>query len=122
MRRLIPLVLAALLISCGGDSILSPVQTVDGNWAERRTVTLCRSTSRRLVPTCPDRCRSPVCSGSLSGTVVGSFVYPTLHLDISVQDFVGSAYDATMSATQAIMTGKLNGSGLINVEVDVHKK
>lgn len=122
MRRFIPLVFAALLISCGGDSILSAVQTVDGSWVGTQNG---YALSFNLAEVGTDVSGSVAIAGvggSLSGTAIGSFVYPDLHLDITIPNFEGFSYDGTMSATQAVVAGQLNGSGLTNLEIDVHKK
>ena len=121
MRRFF--VLALVLAAACGDSTLAPVQTVDGEWTGLQSG---YSLSLNLVQSGTSVTGSTLIAGvggSADGSVVGTFVYPTLHLVITLTGFSDNvAYDGTMSQTEAKIFGKLNGSGLTNVEIDVRKK
>jgi len=60
--------------------------------------------------------------GANEGTLSGTFVYPAVHLTLVFPGFDPVKYDGTMSQSEAKIFGRLNGSGIENVEVDVHKK
>jgi hypothetical protein len=121
MRKL--LILAALVaaVACG-DSPLAPVQTVDGSWSG-----LDNGYSLSLVMVQSDTFVTGSAlianvGGANQGTINGTFVYPNVHLTLSFPGFDAVKYDGTMSQAEAKIFGRLNGSGIINVEVDVRKK
>lgn len=125
MRRLVLLALAAIAttsaLACGGDATLAPVQTVDGEWKGTQNgyaLDVSMVQSGNTV-----NCNATIGSnaGFLNGDCVGVFNYPALHITITVPGFLPIDYDATMSQTEAKLNGKLNGSGLSNVEVDIKK-
>jgi hypothetical protein len=121
MRRLFVLVL--IFAAACHDSPLAPVQTVDGEWNGLQSG---YSLSFNLTQSDSVVTGSTLIGGvggAADGTVAGSFVYPTLHLVITLDGFADNiVYDGTMSQTEAKIFGKLNGSGLTNVEVDVRKR
>jgi hypothetical protein len=119
-RLLLPLALAALA-GCH-DSPGEPVTTVDGQWSGVQN-----GYSLSFNLTQADTLTSggvviASTGGSFGGTASGTFKYPALHLTITIPGFDNATYDGTMSSTEAKIFGKLNGSGLNNVEVDVVKK
>jgi hypothetical protein len=60
--------------------------------------------------------------GSYEGTLSGTFTYPDLKVTLSVVGFDPVVYTGTMSQASAKITGKLNGSGVTNVAIDVRKR
>src|SRR5262249_52609237 len=121
MRRLFLLVVAVAVVACG-DSPLAPVQTVDGSWSG-----LQNGYSLSLVMTQVDSNVTGSAlianvAGANQGTIAGTFVYPTAHLTLSFPGFDDVHYDGTMSQAEAKIFGHLNGSGIVNVEMDVRKK
>ena len=126
MHRLLRFALATstvALFGCGGDSILAPVQTVDGEWNGTQngySLSLGMVQSGTQVINCSAILAST--GGGVTGTCDGTFNYPNLHVTISVPNFLPVQYDGTMSQSEAKIFGKLNGSGLSNVEVDISKK
>lgn len=122
--RIRRLLLIALVVAAGcHDSTLAPVQTVDGQWTALQSG---YSVSFTLTQSGTDVTGTTLIAGvagATDGTVSGTFVYPTLHLDLVLNGIIGDVtYDGTMSQTEAKVFGKLNGSGLSNVEIDVRKK
>jgi hypothetical protein len=122
MRRFFALATIVFALGCG-DNTLGPVMTVDGSWAGVQngyslSFSFTQSTTGEVTGT------AFVASTAIAtdATVTGTFVYPTLHVTISAANFVPVDYVGTMSATEAKIFGKLNGSGFSNVEVDVKKK
>jgi hypothetical protein len=61
-------------------------------------------------------------SGFAEGTITGTFAYPNVALKIDIPGAVPIDYTGTMSATDATISGKLNGSGFVNLQIDVKKK
>ena len=121
MRRIF--LMALLAATACGDSKLGPVQTVDGQWTGLQNGYSISFTLAQSGTAVSGTMLIAGVSGVTDGTVVGTFVYPTLHLDLSLNNIVGDVtYDGTMSETEAKIFGKLNGSGVSNVEVDVRKK
>ena len=116
------LLAASLLIACGGDTTLPAVKTVDGQWAGTQNG---YALSMNLTQTGTDVAGSAVIGsngGVVSGTAAGTFVYPDFRVTLNVQGFLPVDYVGTMSATEARIIGKMNGSGLNNIEVDLKKK
>lgn len=122
MRRALALVLLVAAIGCR-DSLLGPVQTVDGQWtALQNGYSLSFNLTQSGTEVTGTTLIAGV-SGATDGTVSGTFVYPTLHLELTLNGITGDVvYDGTMSPSEAKIFGKLNGSGLTNVEIDVRKK
>ena len=121
MRKLLIFAAVIAAVACG-DSPLAPVQTVDGSWSG-----LDNGFSLSLVMTQADTFVTGSAlianvAGANQGTIVGTFVYPNVHLTLSFPGFDAVKYDGTMSAAEAKIFGRLNGSGINNVEVDVRKK
>jgi hypothetical protein len=122
MRRLFVLAFV-ILAACGGDRILDPVQTVDGTWNGASggiQLSLAMTQSDTLVS---GNVAIAGISGSFLGTLSGSFKYPDLNLALQ---FPGAnepvIYTGTMSTTQAKISGRLNGSGFGNFNLDVAKR
>ena len=118
MRRFLALVAIAASLSCGSD-ILGPVQTVDGHWSGIQngySMGLDLSQSGATVSGTADFIGV---GGQASGAVEGSFVYPTLNITITLPGLVDVTYKGTMSQSQAKIFGQLNGSGFVNLELDV---
>ena len=122
MRRFLTLTMVLFALGCG-DNTLGPVMVVDGSWAGVQngyslSLALTQSTTGDVTGT------AFIASTAIAtnATVTGTFVYPTLHVVISADNFIPVDYVGTMSATEAKIFGKLNGSGFSNVEVDVKKK
>ena len=115
--------IALFVAAACGDSTLAPVQTVDGRWTALQngfsvSFTLTQSDSAVSGTTL-----IAGAFGATDGTVSGTFVYPALHLDLTLTGIGGVVtYDGTMSKTEAKIFGKLNGSGVNNVEIDVRKR
>ncbi len=122
MRRLLALVLAASLIACGGDSLLPPVQTADGEWTGTQNGFGLSLNLTQVDSNVAGSTAIAGLGGTTSGTAAGTFIYPNLHLVMFVPGFENFTYDATMSASQAVLAGTLNGSGFNNVKITVHKK
>lgn len=121
MRRL--LVFALILAAGCGESTLGPVQTVDGRWAGLQNGFSLSFSLAQADSVVTGTTLVASVSGTSDGTVVGTFVYPRLHLELvltGINDVV--TYDGTMSQSEAKIFGKLNGAGVTNVEVDVRKK
>ncbi|HEX3867927.1 MAG TPA: hypothetical protein VHV78_14290 [Gemmatimonadaceae bacterium] len=121
MRRLI--VLAALLVcaGCGGD-LLGPVMTCDGNWSGTQNG---YNLSLNMTQTDSSVSGTSQLTGNfgyVQGSVSGSCVYPNVNLIIVVPSFDEVLYSGTLSQTSATITGRLNGSGFTNLEVDIHKQ
>jgi hypothetical protein len=122
MRRLLALATVVFALGCG-DSTLGPVMTVDGSWSGVQngyslSLSLTQATTGEVTGT------AYIASSAVStpATVTGSFTYPDLHITISATNFQPVDYNGTMSQTEAKIFGKLNGSGITNLEVDVKKK
>ena len=122
MRRVLALALIALSLGCGSD-LLDPVMTVDGQWTGVQngyslSFSLTQDSKGEVTGT------ALIASTALAaqGTVEGTFVYPNLQLTITPQGFESVNYTGTMSSTAAKINGRLNGSGLTNLEIDVAKK
>jgi hypothetical protein len=121
MRRLFVLAFV-ILAACGGDRILDPVQTVDGTWngtSNGIQLSLAMSQSDTLVS---GNVAIAGISGSFLGTLSGSFKYPDLTVTLQFQDAEPLTYTGTMSATQAKISGNLNGSGFTSFGLDVTKR
>lgn len=121
MRRFPAVLAIAAVLGCGSD-ILGPVQTVDGQWLGVQngySVSLSLAQNDTIVTGVAEIVGI---GGSGSGTVSGTFVYPTLNVTITVPGTVDVNYKGAMSQTQAKIFGKLNGSGFDNLEVDIKKK
>ena|SRR5215831_4598435 len=121
MRKFFLFAAAAVVVACG-DSPLAPVQTVDGSWqglANGYSLSLVMSQSDSVVT---GSALIANVAGANQGTLAGTFVYPNLHLTLSFPGFDDVKYDGTMSQAEAKIFGRLNGSGILNVEVDVRKK
>jgi hypothetical protein len=121
MRRLLVLAAIAASLSCGSD-ILGPVQTADGSWSGVQngySLGLSMTQTGTSVTGIADIVGV---GGGGSGTLTGTFVYPTLDITISVPGAVDVSYKGTMSSSQAKIFGHLNGSGFTNLELDVLKK
>lgn len=122
MRRFLTVIAIAGLAACQGDTVLAPVQTVDGDWRGTQNgfaLTLLMAQSDTVVT------GSSVfgsTGGAVQGTCAGTFKYPNLHVVITVAGFQPVNYDAVMSQAEAKLVGKLNGSGLSNVEMDITKR
>lgn len=122
MRRFLILAAAVLLAGCG-DHILGPVQTVQGTWSGEHSgfdISLTMSQSDTVV----------FGNGTVSGVggvadvvISGTFKYP--NLDVFLSPTVGgdaAEYTATMSQSQAKLTGFLNGAGFTNLSFDMALK
>ncbi|HVX37937.1 MAG TPA: hypothetical protein VHB25_00090 [Gemmatimonadaceae bacterium] len=119
MRRLLLLASVAVALGCGGDSILGPVQTVDGKWKGTQNgynLSMTLTQSDTLVSGTAGMLGV---AGVVEGTVTGTFKYPNVNLTILIDQFQPVSYTGTMSQTQAKIVGYLDGSGFDHVEVDV---
>lgn len=124
MRRLITIVLVAAVLACNTDSAGAPVQTVTGQWnGEQNGYSLGFNMVQSGTSVTGSVSIAGV-AGAATGTVSGTFNYPTLHLlaDVSSAGFEPFTYDGTMSEAEAKIFGKVNGSGFDSVEVDVVMK
>lgn len=123
MRRLfIPLIALLAAASCS-DNTLGPVQTVDGTWKGTQNgfaLSMTMTQTATTISSCGVSFGSN--GGFVSGTCSGTFTYPTLHATINVTGFQPLTYDATMSATEAKLSGTLNGSGLDHIGMDIRKQ
>jgi len=122
MRRFLALATVVFALGCG-ENTLGPVMTADGSWAGVQngyslSLALTQSTTGDITGTAFIASTAT----ATNATVTGTFVYPNLHVTITADNFVPVDYAGTMSATEAKIFGKLNGSGFSNVEVDVIKK
>ena len=121
MCRLIVCALAVFSLG-GGSDTLGPVTTCDGNWLGTQN-----GYNMGLTLTQTDTAVSGVVQltgnfGFAQGTVSGTCSYPAVNLLISVTNFDVISYTGTMSQTAAVIQAKLNGSGFVNLELDVDKK
>ena len=122
MRRFLTLATVVFALGCG-ENTLGPVMTVDGSWTGvQNGYSLSLSLTQSMTGDVTGTAFVASTAISTNATVVGTFVYPTLHVTINAPNFVPVDYVGTMSATEAKIFGKLNGSGFSNVEVDVKKK
>jgi len=115
------LALAAGLIGCH-DTLLGPVQTVDGNWSGVQNGYSLGFTVAQSDTLVSGSATIASLGGTFVGTTSGTFKYPNLTLLIHIQGFEDATYTGTMSTSEAKIFGTLGGSGISNVEVDVRKK
>lgn len=118
MRRLFAALAILVSFGCGSD-ILGPVQTVDGRWSGIQngySMGLSLTQSGNSVSGEADLLGV---GGGASGTVSGTFVYPTVDFIISIPGFPDVTYKGTMSTSQAKIFAKLDGSGFNQVELDI---
>lgn len=121
MRKLLTLVAVVVVAACG-DSPTAPVQTVDGSWSGLQngySLSLAMGQTDTIVN---GSALIANVGGTNEGTLSGTFVYPVVHLTLVFPGFDPVKYDGTMSQSEAKIFGRLNGSGIENVEVDVRKK
>ncbi len=119
MRRLLIFAAIATVFGCGGDSVLGPVQTVDGEWTGTQSgynMSLNMSQSDSIVT---GTAAIVGVAGALQGSINGVFKYPNLSITINVDQFEPVVYTGTMSQVQAKIQGHLDGSGFTNTEIDV---
>lgn len=121
MRRLLAAVAVVICLGCGSD-LLAPVTTVDGQWTG-----LQNGYSISLSMTQTGTSVSGIgaiggIAGSAEGTLAGTFTFPDLKVTITIEGLDPVDYTATMSQASAKMDGKLNGSGFMNLEMDVQKR
>ena len=123
MRRRF-LALAAIVMALGcGDNTLGPVMTVDGSWAGvQNGYSVSFAFTQSATGDVTGTAFLASTAVATDATITGTFVYPNLHVVISATNFEPVDYVGTMSATEAKIFGKLNGSGFSNLEVDVQKK
>ncbi len=118
MRRLLAAVAILATFGCGSD-ILGPVQTVDGRWSGIQngySMSMALTQSGTSVSGEADFIGV---GGTASGTVSGTFVYPTVDFIITIPNLADVTYKGTMSASQAKIFGKLDGSGFTQLELDI---
>lgn len=119
MRRLLVIAAALAALGCGSDSIIGPVQTVDGEWHGTQSgynMSLNMTQTDTLVS---GSAAIVGVAGAIQGTVSGTFKYPNLQVTILVDTFEPVTYTGTMSQVQAKIAGHLDGSGFNNVEIDI---
>lgn len=122
MRRFLALATVVFALGCG-ENVLGPVMTADGSWAGvQNGYSLSFAFTQSATGDITGSAFIASTATATPATVTGTFVYPNLHVTITADNFVPVDYTGTMSATQAKIFGKLNGSGFSNVEVDVIKK
>jgi len=120
MRRLLVVLFAALSLGC--SDTLGPVQVIDGHWTGIQngfSLSLSMTQTNADVTGIAD---IGGVSGFAEGTITGTFTYPNVALKIDIPGAVPIDYTGTMSATDATISGKLNGSGFVNLQLDVKKK
>lgn len=110
------------MLACGGDKILGPVTVSDGEWTGTEHGYALSLNLTQVDTNVSGSTQLAGVGGSFSGTVSGTFNYPTLHLQMLIPGFEDFVYDGTMSSTQAKIAGVLNGSGFTNLEIDIHKR
>jgi hypothetical protein len=113
---------ASLLLACGGDATLGPVQTIDGRWDGQQNGYAVSINVSQVGNDVAGSASIGSTGGALTGTATGTFVYPDVRLTLNVQGFQPVDYIGKMSTTEAKIIGKMNGSGLTNVEMDLIKK
>jgi hypothetical protein len=121
MRKILFFAALAAVVACG-DAPLAPVQTVDGSWSGEDngfSLSLVMVQSDTLVS---GSALIANVAGANQGTLAGTFAYPTIHLTLTFPGFDPVKYDGTMSQAEAKIFGTLNGSGIVNTEVDVRKR
>jgi len=118
MRRFFALVAIVASLGCGSD-ILGPVQTTDGHWTGTQngySLSMILAQNGNIVT---GSASFGGLLGVASGTVEGTFTYPSINLTISISGVQDVVYKGTMSQSQAKIVGQLNGSGFNNLELDV---
>ncbi|HTE43679.1 MAG TPA: hypothetical protein VK636_00435 [Gemmatimonadaceae bacterium] len=121
MRRLLAAAVVVLSLGCGRD-LLDPVMTVDGQWNGLQNG---YSVALNMVQTGTDVAGSATIAGVAGigdGILVGTFVYPDLKVKITIEGLDPVEYTGTMSTSVAKISGKLNGSGFNNLQMDVSKR
>lgn len=118
MRRLFAVFVLAASLGCGSD-ILGPVQTVDGHWSGLQNGYSMGLSLTQSGTTVTGQADFAGVGGAASGTVQGTFVYPTLDITIVLPGLQDVSYKGTLSSSQAKILGQLNGSGFTNLELDV---
>jgi hypothetical protein len=128
LRTLFAVLCLVVALGCQ-DSTLGPVQTVDGTWqGQQNGYSLSLSNLVQTDTTVTGSVTIASVGGTAFGTVSGIFKYPNLHLttsnltDASGTPFLPFTYDGVMSGSEAKIFGKVDGSGLDSIEVDVRKK
>ena len=121
-RRLLILALVAAAAGCGTDKTLGPVQTIDGQWSATQNGYALSLNVLQAGTSVTGGATLGSVALTATGTVSGTFVYPDVHLTLDFPGYLPVDYIGTMSTTEAKIFGKLNGSGLSNVEIDVKKK
>lgn len=119
MRRLFLFAAVAAVLGCGSDSIIGPVQTVDGQWTGTQSGYNMSLNMTQTDTVVTGSVAIIGVGGALEGSVTGSFKYPNLSLTIVVDQFEPVTYTGTMSQTQAKIVGRLDGSGFNATEIDV---
>ncbi|MEP6494117.1 MAG: hypothetical protein ABJF01_15645 [bacterium] len=121
MRRLLAAAAVILSLGCGSD-LLAPVMTVDGQWnGIQNGYSIALNMSQTGTDVTGAASIAGV-AGILDGTVTGTFVFPDFKVKISIEGLDAVDYTGTMSQAAAKISGKLNGSGFNNLQIDLSKK
>ena len=122
MRRMFAVALLALGLGCGADA-LGPVMTVDGEWfGVQNGYSLSMNLTQSATGEVTGSALVAGTSGISDAQVQGTFAYPSLVVTITPPGFDAVIYTGTMSSSEAKIDGKLNGSGFVNLELDVSKR
>src|SRR3569833_3097579 len=112
MRRFFAFATLIFALGCG-DKTLGPVLTVDGSWAGvQNGYSLSLSLAQTAAGEVSGTAFIASTAVATNATVAGTFVYPNLEVVITATGFDPVKYIGTMSATEAKIFGKLNGSGI----------
>ena len=121
MRRFLSLLALSFALGCGDDT-LGPVNTVDGLWTGVQNGFSLSLSMAQAGQTVSGVATIGGISGFAEGTISGVFNYPSISLVISIPGAEPVNYTGTMSASEASIDGKLNGSGFVDRALAVKKK
>jgi hypothetical protein len=121
MRWLLVGALAVSVLGCG-DKILGPTSTLDGVWAGASpgyTFTLTLTQTDTVIS---GTAVIAGIGGFANFDVEGTMVSHVVKLNVFTTGFDPMKYDATLSTSQAVMDGTLDGSGFNKLVVSFHKR
>ena len=122
MRRLFMIAALVFVGSCGSD-LLGPVQTLDGQWSGIQGGYSMSLNMVQTGTTISGSVSMAGVAGFIQGSVAGSLTAQNVELTLTLDGADEPVkYAGTLSTENAKIFGKLNGSGLTNVEVDVRKR
>ena len=121
MRWLLVGALAVSVLGCG-DKILGPTSTLDGVWAGTSPGFTFTMTLAQTDTVITGTAVIAGIGGFAEFTVDGTMVSRVVKLNVSATGFDPMKYDATLSTSQAVLNGTLDGSGFNKLAVSLHKR